>query len=879
MVNTKTTVSKKVLAIVLAVACMVAFTPAIAFTSSAHAAAFKVSPTKATVYVGKYKTLKSTKTAKWTSSKKSVAKLTKSKGKTVKVKGVKAGTATISVKYKSTTKKIKITVKKATKVTGVTITNLTTSGTAVKAGDILEATATPTAATVSYQWYVGDTAVTGATKGTFKAATDGIVGKTITCKVTGTGTYTGTVTSAATEAVTAVALTGKPVLSTAAVGEAVTATLAPTNAVVSYQWYLEGVAIDKATSATYTPVAADLGKALTLKVTGINGFTGTYTSDATTVKTPIKSAATLTMPTTAPVVGTAFAPTLKQTADITKNFTDATYQWYLDSYTVGGTNKVATGTSNSLSITPNAADVGHKLVLVVTGGTNYAGTIVSAATGTITQAIGTVTVNGTTTVGQKLTASLGTTGATATYQWFRGTTAISGATAATYTLTSADCGYQIICKATGTGNYTGTVESAATTVVAAAALTVAVTDTDGNAPGAGDTLKATTTPAVAADDVTYQWYKGGTAISGATSATYATASTDAGSTFKCIVTVKDSVSAAYTGSPATSADVTLPAKFTSVTLSKTSDVRVGNTLTATTDPADVATAVTVANKAKGATYTWYADNTATVLQRYTLTTTDELLNGCSTAADKYTVTKDAIGHKIFCVVTTGATGTYSGQSKTSAKTTSVIGVIGSVKVDGNATFTPAVGTKYTVTAFDTAEVAHNSGTDTTAYDNWTIQWYRDNKAISGATSASYTTTAADYKCTLSFTVTGAGKYAATEVSLAGTAAVAEGNLSAVTAYTDAAGATTASVADGNKIMLKDVPTDATVTYQWYRSDESSVADAYTNIASATKIDATTATYAVTTDDIGKTVFCVITPSGAYGTTAVAKGIAGANIVK
>jgi len=75
MVNTKTTVSKKVLAIILAVACMVAFTPAIAFTSSAHAAAWKVSPTKATVYVGKYKTLKSTKTAKWTSSKKSVPPL------------------------------------------------------------------------------------------------------------------------------------------------------------------------------------------------------------------------------------------------------------------------------------------------------------------------------------------------------------------------------------------------------------------------------------------------------------------------------------------------------------------------------------------------------------------------------------------------------------------------------------------------------------------------------------------------------------------------------------------------------------------------------------------------------------------------------------
>ena len=38
MVNTKTSISKKVLALVLAVACTIAFTPAIAFTQSAHAA-------------------------------------------------------------------------------------------------------------------------------------------------------------------------------------------------------------------------------------------------------------------------------------------------------------------------------------------------------------------------------------------------------------------------------------------------------------------------------------------------------------------------------------------------------------------------------------------------------------------------------------------------------------------------------------------------------------------------------------------------------------------------------------------------------------------------------------------------------------------------
>ena len=82
------------------------------------------------------------------------------------------------------------------------VTAVTISGTAV-AGQTLTATATPGAATVSYQWLRSD--MVDGSYGNIAAATGSTyvldsadAGKYIKVQVTGTGTYTGTVTSAAT---------------------------------------------------------------------------------------------------------------------------------------------------------------------------------------------------------------------------------------------------------------------------------------------------------------------------------------------------------------------------------------------------------------------------------------------------------------------------------------------------------------------------------------------------------------------------------------------------------------------------------------------------------------------------------------------------------
>ena len=77
-------------------------------------------------------------------------------------------------------------------------------------------------------------------------------------------------------------------------------------------------------------------------------------------------------------------------------------------------------------------------------------------------------------MGQTLTATIAPSGATATYQWKSADTEggsytnIGSATAASYELTASESGKYIKVEAKGTGEYSGTVLSAATAAVTAA---------------------------------------------------------------------------------------------------------------------------------------------------------------------------------------------------------------------------------------------------------------------------------------------------------------------------------------------------------------------------------------------------------------------------
>jgi MYXO-CTERM domain-containing protein len=224
--------------------------------------------------------------------------------------------------------------------------------------------------------------------------------------------------------------------------------------------------------------------------------------------------------TTQPVGQTVFATqTLTLSVAAITGQGTLSYQWRQ-----GGT-AISGATSATYTKAAALADAGSYDVVV----TNSAGSVTSNAV--------TVTVNGppsittqpvgqTVFAGQTLTVSVAASGASLTYRWRRNGVVIAGATSATYTKTAVltDAGsYDVIVT-----NPAGSVTSNAVTVTVNGPPSI-TTQPVGQAVFANQALALSVTASGAS--LSYQWRLNGTAIAGATSATYAktAAPADAGS--------------------------------------------------------------------------------------------------------------------------------------------------------------------------------------------------------------------------------------------------------------------------------------------------------------------------------------------------------------
>lgn len=172
-------------------------------------------------------------------------------------------------------------------VSNTLVTGVKLSTTAPVVGNTLSATITPADAKVAYAWKVGGYQVSNAATYTVTAAD---VGKQIELIVSGTGTFSGSATSGLTAAVSATSAIADVTIvnkTNAAAGAAPTvddvlaAMPSPAQATVTYQWKRDGAAISGATSANYTVAADDVGKKLTVTVTGTGSYSGEKTSAAT----------------------------------------------------------------------------------------------------------------------------------------------------------------------------------------------------------------------------------------------------------------------------------------------------------------------------------------------------------------------------------------------------------------------------------------------------------------------------------------------------------------------------------------------------------------------------------------------------------------------
>ena len=500
---------------------------------------------------------------------------------------------------------------------------------------------------LTYQWYRSQVAIPGATGATYTPA--GIdAGRTITVKVTGSqaGYTTAAKFSAGTSLIANGTLTpGNPsIQGTAKVGSTLTAapgTWGPGTVALTYQWYRSQIAIAGATGATYTPGAADLGRTMTVRVTGAQA--GYTSASKTSAGTSLVASGTLT-PSDPSIQGTTkVGSTLTAVPGAWGPGTvTLAYQWYRSQIPVTG----ATSATYALG----AADAGRTITVKVTGSQAGYTSVSKISAGTSQISNGSLTtsvpsIQGTAKVGATLTAVPGIWGpgtVTLTYQWYRSQVAIVGATAATYKPGASDAGRTITVKVTGSqpGYTTASKTSPGTSLIAKGTLTTNVPSIQGTAK-VGSTLTAVTGvwgPGTVT--LTYQWYRSDTAIVGATGATYKPGAGDVGRSIKVKVTgTQSGYTSATKTSPATS-QVSKGTLTTSVP-SIQGTVKVGATLTAVTG---VWGPGTVTLK-----YQWYRSHIAIV---------------GATAATYKSRTSDA--GRTITVKVTGSKAGYTTVSKTSA---------------------------------------------------------------------------------------------------------------------------------------------------------------------------------------------------------------------
>lgn len=372
------------------------------------------------------------------------------------------------------------------------------------------------------------------------------------------------------------------------------------------------------------------------------------------------------------------------------------YQWYKNGTAISG------ATSSSLSISSvTSSNAGNFHVIVKNGISSVTS---ATATLTVTQPFQAVSitqhpVSKVVMEGSGVSLNVAASGSgTLSYQWYKNGTAISGATSSLFSIASA--------ITSNTGNYYAVVRnssSSATSNTVSLSVTafqrVSITQqpVSKSLTVGGATSFAVT--ATGTGPLSYQWYKNGVAISGATSSSLALSSVTTSSSGNYYVVVRNS------GSTATS---------TTVSLSVAAAVTVG----ITQQPASVSVTeggtAKILVKATGSgtiAYQWYKNGAAlSGANSSSITFTSAAL----TSAGKYHVVVNDANSSVTSSV---ATLTVSAAASTTTTPVSI------TQQPSNQIVNAGTAVTFAVTA---------SGSGTLTY-----QWYFKGAAISGATARTY----------------------------------------------------------------------------------------------------------------------------------------------
>ena len=269
---------------------------------------------------------------------------------------------------------------------------------------------------------------------------------------------------------------------------ATTGTWSPTPT-FQYRWLRDGSPISGATASTYALTSSDVGKSVSVRVTGSKSGLVTASKDSTAVG-PVTAVPPVVDPPVEPPV-----------------------------------------------VDPPVVDPPVVNPPVVTPPVTQPGTLSGAVP----------LISGTKRVGQVLTANAGAWGPAPValgFQWLRNGAPIGGATGASYTTVASDRGAVVSVVVTGTkAGYTSASTTSAGEAIAAGTIAVATPKVTGTVK-VGKKLKVTQGPSTPAAVSTYRWYRSvgakWKAIAGATKASYTVKSGDRGHKLRAQVTTKKS---------------------------------------------------------------------------------------------------------------------------------------------------------------------------------------------------------------------------------------------------------------------------------------------------------------------------------------------------
>ncbi len=584
----------------------------------------------------------------------------------------------------------------------------------------------------TYQWKRNNVVVTGVTASTYQAGS--ISNQDVfTCVLTSNSACASPTTATSNSITITVANPVTPSITIAnttggvCAGQPITFTAAITNggANPAYQWKKDGVLVSGQTSSTYTAVFAGNETISCLLTSNAPCATATTVESqflSTTVYQPIGPGISITASQSTICTG----GSVTFTANRNNAGSTPTFQWKLNGNNISGATG-STYTSTSLANNDQVSCVITSSLNCASPTTATSNIITITVSSSVTPSIA-ITANPTGPVCQgasvTFTAVPTNGGAAPTYQWKVNGVNVTGQTSTTFASSTLANNAQVTCELTSNAGcaspLTATSNTIAMTVNQPFLPTISISASQ-TTICAGTSVTFSSSVTGVSSVFSFQWKKNGVNIPGETSSSYTTTGLANNDQITCSFTTNYPCASPSTVSSNTVTMVVNPMVTPSVTIAATqTTICTGNNVTFT---------ATVANGGTSPTYQWSKNGNA--------------ITGANSAT--YTTVVLANGDVISCSITSNAPCATTSSANSNNVTIAV-----------SSTVVPAISVAAPQTTICNGSSLTLTATQTNGGANPVYQWKKNNVNITGATSATYSTTTAatgdSYSCVLTSSV-------------------------------------------------------------------------------------------------------------------------------